>query len=262
MKQPDKPGPQTLEEFLLHGHQYYLPGISVDNVIFGFHEHQLKVLLLQSLSENFWMLPGGFVRKDESTDDAAARVLRERTGLKDLYLQQFHAFGLPERSRNEVLVQAFKSMDKKITSGHWLLERFVTIGYFALVEYAKVNPHPDEISLACAWHDLDKLPLMLMDHAEIIHKALGEMRLKLKYQPIGYNLLPREFTMKSLQAIYETILGRKLDRANFNRKMLTYGILIKKRKHFTGGAHKAPYLYSFDKKKYFKALAQGLGKDF
>ncbi len=253
---------RSIKEFINSAHQYYVPAVSVDNVIFGFHENQLKVLLLQSANDNLWMLPGGFVGKSEHIDDAAAHILKERTGLEDIFLQQFYTFGQPERSNNKVLSNALKSLGQKFDKDHWLLQRFISIGYYALVEYASVNPHPDEISLACAWHDLDKLPELLLDHRQIINKALEEMRLKLNVQPIGYNLLPKEFTMKNLQSIYETILGRKLDRANFNRKILSSGILDRKEKHYSGGAHKAPYLYSFNKKKYFKALESGLARDF
>jgi len=252
----------AIEEFLLHGYKTTIPGISIDNVIFGFHENQLKVLLLQVKDKKNWMLPGGFVMKSEHIDEAAARILKVRTGLDDIFLQQFYTFGQPDRSGNEVLVKMLKSLHQKYDKNHWALQRFVTIGYYALVEYAYVSPQPDEISQACTWHDLDKLPELLLDHQAIIQKALEEMRLKLNFQPIGYNLLSEEFTMKNLQSLYETILGRKLDRANFNRKMLSYEILDRKEKHFSGGAHKAPYLYKFNKKKYFKALKSGLGRDF
>ena len=240
-----------IKSFLEDGHRHYLTSVSLDNVIFGFHDNELKVLLLKSLVENSWMLPGGFIGKEEPIDEAAARVLKLRTGLDHIYLQQFHTFGNPGRKGNKVIVKALKSANEKADMNHWALQRFVTIGYFALVEYAKVNPQPDEISLACDWFDLDKLPPLLMDHQEIIEKALEELRVKLKYQPIGYNLLPKEFPMKDLQSIYETILGRKLDRGNFNRKMLSYGILDKKGKYYSGGSHKAPFLYSFNKRKYF-----------
>jgi hypothetical protein len=161
-----------------------------------------------------------------------------------------------------VIRKAFESSGIDLPKDHWLLQRFISIGFFALVEYAKVDPQPDELSQSCQWFDLDQLPGLLMDHQAIIAKALEEMRFKLKYQPIGYNLLPKDFLMKNLQSIYETILGRQLDRANFNRKMLAYGILDRKEKYFGGGSHKAAYLYSFNKKKYFKALEYGLGADF
>jgi len=253
---------KSLEDFFRHGDKFNLPGVSVDNVIFGFHENQLKVLLLQSAGKDIWMLPGGFVDKKEHIDEAATRILKIRTGLDTIFLRQFYTFGSPFRSNNKILIKALDSLNRKYNKDHWILQRFITIGYYALVEYATVNPQPDEFSFACEWCDLEALPELLLDHQEIITKALQEMRLNLNYQPIGYNLLPKEFTMKNLQSIYETILGRKLDRGNFNRKMSSYGILDKKEKHYTGGAHKAPYLYSFNKKKYFKALESGLGRDF
>ena len=145
---------------------------------------------------------------------------------------------------------------------HWILQRFVSIGYYALVEYAKVQPKKDEISAECCWKDLKDLPDLIIDHKEIIEKALETLRKHLNYEPIGYNLLPEEFTMKDFQSIYETILGRKLDRRNFQRKILSYGILDKKEKLFSGGAHKAPFLYSFNQQRYFEALENGFEKEW
>lgn len=240
----------------------FMPGLSVDNVIFGFHDHQLKVLLLESRNRRHWMLPGGFILKDESVDEAAARVLLDRTSLKKVYLQQFAVFGDPSRSRESLVKELMQSMGVDQQANAWFFQRFITIGYYALVEFDKVKPVPDEISLSCAWHDTEKLPLLIYDHKAIIKAALASMRQHLNYQPIGYSLLPAEFTLKSLQSIYETILDRKLDRANFNRKMLSLGILEKKEKLFSGGAHKAPYLYSFNKKEYFRLLKEGFGGEF
>ena len=239
-----------------------MPGLSVDNVIFGFHDNQLKVLLLECLNHHDWMLPGGFVLKTESTDAAADRVLFDRTGMKNVYLQQFHVFGDPNRSRDSLMASAMKSLELPFETNNWFKQRFLTIGYYALVEFEKVVPVPDSISASCAWHDIDKLPRLIFDHKDIIVHALTAMRHHLNYQPIGYNLLPKEFTMKNLQSIYETILNRKLDRSNFNRKMLAAGILDKKEKLFAGGAHKAPYLYSFKKKEYLKVLKDGFNNEF
>jgi 8-oxo-dGTP diphosphatase len=239
-----------------------MPGLSVDNVIFGFHDNQLKVLLLECMNHHDWMLPGGFVLKTESTDTAADRVLFDRTGMKNVYLQQFHVFGDPSRSRDSLISSAIKSMELPFETDNWFKQRFVTIGYYALVEFEKVVPVPDSISASCAWHNIDKLPRLIFDHKDIIAHALTSMRHHLNYQPIGYNLLPTEFTMKNLQSIYETILNRKLDRSNFNRKMLAAGILDKKEKLFAGGAHKAPFLYSFKKKEYFKVLKEGFNNEF
>ncbi len=249
------------KQFDLKVHEL-MPGLSVDNVIFGFHDNQLKVLLLECLNHRDWMLPGGFILKTESTEAAAERVLHDRTGLKNVYLQQFHVFGDPGRSRETLMENAMKSMELPFETDNWFKQRFLTIGYFALVEFEKVVPVPDTISLSCAWHDINKLPPLIFDHKDIITHALISMRHHLNYQPIGYNLLPKEFTMKNLQSIYETILNRKLDRSNFTRKMLAAGILEKKEKLFLGGAHKAPYLYSFNKKNYFKVLKEGFNNEF
>jgi 8-oxo-dGTP diphosphatase len=240
----------------------FMPGLSVDNVIFGFHENQLKVLLLEAQNRKNWMLPGGFIMKYESVDDAAEHVLYNRTGLKKVYLKQFGVFGDPDRSREQYTKEMMRSMNFGQELSEWLLQRFITIGYYSLVEFHKVKPVPDQLSVSCAWFDTDKLPPLIFDHKEIIKAALASMRLNLNYQPIGYNLLPDEFPMKSLQSIYETILGRKLDRGNFNRKMLSLGILEKKEKLYTGGAHKAPYLYSFSRKEYFRVLKEGFGGGF
>ena len=240
----------------------YMAGLSVDNVIFGFHDNQLKVLLLECLNLRDWMLPGGFIQKKESLDEAASAVLLNRTGLKNVYLQQFHSFGDPGRSREADTKGFMKSMHLDFEENKWFLQRFITIGYYALVEFEKVVPVPDQMSASCAWHDISDLPPLIFDHRDIILNALTSMRHNLNYQPIGYNLLPKEFTMKNLQSVYETILNRKLERSNFNRKMLASGILDKKEKLFAGGAHKAPYLYSFNKKNYFRVLKEGFNNEF
>jgi 8-oxo-dGTP diphosphatase len=239
-----------------------MPGISVDNVIFGFHENELKVLLLECMNQHDWMLPGGYIFRDESTDSAAARVLYHRTGLDEVFLQQFHVFGDPSRSSESIIKGAVNSLQMDYEENEWVFQRFITIGYYALVEYERVLPVPDHISLSCNWFEVGKLPALIFDHREIILSALSAMRQHLNYQPIGYNLLPKEFTMKSLQLIYETILNKKLDRSNFNRKMLASGILVKKEKLFSGGAHKAPYLFSFNKKEYFRVLKEGFNNEF
>ena len=252
----------SFSQSVLEAEELFMPGLSIDNVVFGFHDNRLKVLLVQNRSNKKWILPGGYIFRDEELENAALRILGERTGLKEIYLQQFHVFGSTKRTKEKYLKDAMKLMGVDLPDDSWILQRFVTIGFYALVEFYKVKPEPDEFSSQITWWELDNLPDLMFDHEEIIHTAIKDLRLKINHQPIGYNLLPKEFTLKNLQSIYETILDRKLDRANFNRKILSYGILDKKEKQYSGGAHKAPYLYSFNKKAYFEALKNGLEKSF
>lgn len=238
---------KLLKDFFLNGNQTFLPHVSVDSVIFGFHDNQLKVLLLK-WKGGAWCLPGGFVKHDESVDDSAVRILHERTGLENIYLQQFHTFGDPAREKRKKIAPA-KS---------WINKRFITIGYYALVEFSKVDPQPDILSTECRWWNVSKVPALIYDHKQIMNKALETLRLDLNDHPVGYNLLPEKFTMPELQRLYETILGESLDRRNFQKRMLGIEILEKLKERKLGGAHKAPFLYRFDKRKYQKALKQGL----
>lgn len=247
---------QEFKEFLANGDQYYLPHLSVDCVIFGFHEDQLKVLLLKWKEGGHWCLPGGFILREESIDDAATRILRDRTQLEDIFLKQFHTFGDPFRDRSKELIK----LQSKY--GKWLSERFVTVGYYALVDFSKVNPQPDGLSETCAWTDIDSLPVLIYDHGKIVSTALTALRMSLNDFPVGHKLLPEKFTMPELQRLYETILDKPLDRRNFQKKMLGLEILERLTERKTGGAHKAPYLYRFDKKKYERALKQGLKLGF
>lgn len=258
-----KPRKKTFfEDVLYRGTEVFLPSVSVDCVIFGFHASELKVLLLRAKNIGRWALPGGFVYKDENVEEAAARVLQERTQLTGIFLQQFYLFGDVKRTEQKHARNFLEEAGLKDPDSHWILQRFVTVGYYALVEFEKVRPIGDETSSECAWHSVQDLHNLIIDHKQIIEQGLKSLRVHLNYQPIGFNLLPKEFTLKDLQAIYETILGKKLDRSNFQRKILSYGILDRKEKQFNGGSHRAPYLYSFNKKKYFKALTEGLNKDW
>jgi hypothetical protein len=143
-----------------------------------------------------------------------------------------------------------------------MMERFITVGYWALVEFSKVTPRADWLSEDCQWWDIHRIPKLIYDHNSIVLKALDALRLSLNDYPVGYNLLPEKFTMPELQRLYETILGTSLDRRNFQKKMLALDVLERLSERKTGGPHKAPYLYRFDKKKYEKAMRQGLKMGF
>lgn len=237
--------------FLAKGHKEFLPHISIDCVIFGFHERQLKVLLLKWKEGGSWCIPGGFVRHQESLDASAIRTLKERTGLNNIYLKQFYSFGEPGRDNSKVLLKRLG------VNGSWLSKRFITVGYYALVDYSKVTPKPDWLTDICEWYDVHKIPKLIYDHNDIVKKALETLQLSLNDVPVGYKLLPSKFTMPELQDLYETILDRKLDRRNFQKKMLSFGVLERLKQRRTGGAHKSPYLYRFDKKKYERAMKAG-----
>ncbi len=249
---------KNLRTLLLEGEALFQPSVSLDCVIFGFHDNEIKVLLLKSKSNDLWALPGGFVFKEEHIDDAAIRVLKERTGINNIFLQQFHVFGSPDRSDWNVHRLSFKKEGIEIGPDHWLSKRFITVGYYALVEFAHVIPTPDASAQNCSWWDLNEINELFMDHKQILDKALDTLRLQLNHLPLGYNLLPHKFTMPELQKLYETILNKPLDRRNFQRRMMGFGILKRLKETRKGGAHRAPFLYSFDMRKYRKALKMGL----
>jgi len=239
---------ELIEKRSREARENYLPHISIDCVVFGFHEASLKVLLPKVKGQDKWALPGGFIGKEEELHAAAGRILKERTGAENIYLQQFKVFAGLNRS---------EGFFKDFPEGLWYGERFISVGFYALVDYTHVAPVVDELSEACEWVTVDNLPHMIMDHRHILDKALITLRRQLNYKPIGYNLLPEEFTMPELQKLYEVILGKTLNRGNFYRKMTGYDILDKQEESRKGGAHKAPNLYKFNLDKYKAALKDG-----
>ena len=225
----------------------FLPNLSVDTVILGFHEGQLMVLLLQYKNTNAYALPGGLILKEESADEAAYRTLYSRTGLSDIYLEQFKIFSDKDRSNPSFFKSILKARGVKNLKNHFLLNRFVSIAYYALVDFTKAVPAADGLSDQCRWYDLKDLPPLIQDHAEIIQTALLSLRENLDKKLVGFNLLPELFTMGELQMLYETILNETFLRTSFQRKMLSLRILEKVDKKWTGAAHKAPFLYKFIK---------------
>lgn len=247
-------------DFAQQGGKQFLHHLSIDCVIFGYHERQLKVLLLKWKHSNKWSLPGGFIKLNETLDAAAARILSERTGLSELFLQQFHTFGAPQRSARTAadIAHIEKIWQTPMPKDHWLLKRTVSIGYYSVTEYSLVNPKPDYFSDACTWHDINAIPKLVFDHNLIVEEALKALRMQIYLQPIGYNLLPKKFTLPEIHDLYETILGKELDRRNFPKKLLSLGIIKKLDEQKRIGAHRSPFLYRFDKRKYDKALKDGV----
>lgn len=223
----------------------YLPHIAFDTVVFGFSGDQLKILLLEFRDTNWFALPGGFVQKDEDLDLAVKRGLKQRTGLSNLHLEQYHTFGSMQRSQPEVMRTILRNTGSDPNKYPWMLDRFISIGYYCLIDHQKVNPTPDHLSDSIDWYPVDALPPLLFDHEEMVEKALKTLRQNLDTLLVGINMLPERFTIKELQAIHEAILGEQLSRSSFQRRMLASGLLERHEKRFEGGAHKAPYVYSF-----------------
>lgn len=239
----------------MRNEEQYINQLSIDCVIFGYQEKRLCVLITKlDFTGDFWTLPGGFILQEESINDAALRVLELRTGLKNIYLEQFHTFGNVPRNNNAALEEVrnlnkekFAEFEIKSTFLNWLSKRFISIGYYALVDINKVVPQLMEIDQSIDWYNIEELPDLIMDHKEQVNKALHTLRLNLDNKLLGFNLLPEKFTMKDLQQLYETVYDKPFRRNNFQKKMLDLGVLERLEKEYTGAANKAPYLYRFKK---------------
>lgn len=227
----------------------YIPQLSIDCVIFGYQSGKIKVLVSKlNFRGDFWCLPSGFIYQDEDLDAAAQRILEDRTQIKNIYLKQFYVFGKSNRI-NSVFINSLLEQNPQLQGSPeefaWFVRRFISVGYFALVNMEKVIPQKTELDEKMEWVDIYDLPNLIMDGKEIIAEALQSLRRNFDDQMVGYNLLPETFTMKDLQQLYETIFDKPFRRNNFQKMMLDLNILDRLEKQFTGGAHKAPYLYRF-----------------
>lgn len=208
------------------------PAVTVDCVVFGYDDADLKVLAVQRGVEPFkgqWALPGGFVRMSEGLEEAARRELREETGLTDLFLEQLYTFGDPDRDPRE---------------------RVISVAYFALVALAAHALHASTDADKAKWFPVAHLPRMAFDHKAMIQVALQRLKAKVRYEPIGFELLPAEFTLSELQRLYETVLEQQLDKRNFRKKILSMDLLADTGETQKDVAHRAARLYRFDEKRY------------
>lgn len=237
----------TPKEKQLPDIEAYIPHLAYDSVIFGFNGRQLKILILEYHNTGLFALPGGFVKRGEDLDAAVQRGLKERTGLERIFLEQVHTFGDHDRMRADQMRTIMEANGYGPVGEHWMLDRFITVAYYALINYRDVHPKPDALSDSINWYDVNALPPLIMDHRHIAEMALEKLRHNLDRKLVGMNLLADKFTMKELQQVYEAVLGEKLNRTGFQRKMLSLDILERHEKQFSGKAHKAPYLYSFKK---------------
>ncbi len=208
------------------------PALTVDAVVFTVGERGLELLLIERRGEPFrgrWALPGGFVEIDEPLAAAARRELAEETGLEDVFLEQLYTFGDPDRDPRG---------------------RVVSVAYYALVDRERSRPRAASDATAAAWHPLADLPELAFDHRRIVDVAHERLRGKVRYAPIGFELLPERFTLTQLQRLYETILETSLDKRNFRRRILGMSLLIDTGKVQRGVAYRAPRLYRFDRRRY------------
>ena len=234
------------------GIEQYIANLSIDCVIFGYEDSQLKVLLAKlKYGKNLYNLPGGHILKTESVDDAAIRLLQERTQLKNIHLNQFKVFGDANRIVNtqyKKLIHQELSNKYSKKEADWILDRFVCVGYYALVEIAKVKPIVGELDHSLEWISIHDIPKMIHDHKEILEEALKALRQQFDQELIAFNLLPKTFTMKDLKSLYEAVYEKDFPMNNFQKKMLDLNVLERLEKKFTGAQNKAPYLYRFKKK--------------
>lgn len=248
-----------VDDFFKNGHKQYLSHLSIDPVIFGYHEQQLKILLLQWPGHSGWGLPGGFIQRQEPLSQAASRILQERTGLAGVFLQQFHTFGdSPYRVQEQSAGEFTEKYGHAVEDGSWLFERTLSISYWALVDYSQVTVTTDFFTDDYQWCDVGAVPPLLFDQNEVVELALTTLRHQLYHQPIGANLLPDKFTLPEIHTLYETILGKTLDQRNFSKKLVALGMIKKLDERRAIGPHRSPYLYQFEKEAYADVLSQGL----
>ncbi len=216
---------------MAYTYEHPRPSVTVDVVVFTVRDGALQVLLIRRGQDPFkdrWALPGGFVREDESLEAAARRELAEETGVADVYFEQLCTFGDPGRDPR----------------GH-----VITVAYYALIRSDEVTLRATADAAAAAWHPVGHLPALAFDHPTIVDAARDRLRAKLGYTTLGFQLLPRKFTLPELQRLYETILGRTLDKRNFRKKIRSLDLVREEAEMRANGAHRPARLYSFKHRK-------------
>lgn len=216
--------------------------IAVDCIIFGFEKQRLKILLFKRKVKPFeekWSLIGTFVKPNENVDHAAKRVLEESTGLKNIYLDELAVYGNVDRNINI---------------------RVISVAHYALI---RINEHEKKVieDYEVKWFDIDDIPSLILDHGKMVADALAKLKLKTKNKPIGFELLPKQFTIPQLKALYDGILQKDLDKRNFRKKVLAMGILEKLDIKDKSTSKKGAFLYRFNQKEYEKLKEKGFNFD-
>jgi ADP-ribose pyrophosphatase YjhB (NUDIX family) len=212
--------------------------VAVDVIIFGFDTEKLRLLLIERYFEpekGKWSLMGGFLNSAENLDYAAARVLKELTGLEDIYLEQLAAYGDIKRD----------------SAG-----RVISITYYALIDSEKYDDSYSS-GYKAKWFGIDEIPDLIFDHNAMVVKALKRLRRRCRTQPVGLELLPEKFTLPQLLKLYEAIYHQEFDKRNFRKKILSFGVLTKLEEKDTESSKKGAFLYKFDKEKYERMLESG-----
>lgn len=214
--------------------------IAVDCIIFGYDilDKELKLLLIKrsfNPAKGKWSLAGGFVRAEESLDEAACRILRKLTGLEIIYLKQSYSYGEVNRDPGA---------------------RVISVAYFALIAVRVISKELSE-QYGAHWRSIASLPDLIFDHSEMVKKALADLQNQIKVRPLGFELLPEKFTLVHLQDLYEAIYQRKVDKRNFRKKILSMGILEKLDEKEKETSKKGAYYYKFNKDRYANLKQNG-----
>ena len=216
-----------------------IDALSIDCLIFGFRHAELDILLIkhgEGISKGKWALPGGWIQYNESVDEAANRLLKSLTGVSNIYLEQLKSFGEVDRYPDK---------------------RVITIAYYALVNAENYSLNPGFTASDARWFNIHEVPRLPYDHNEILDFGFNHLKHKVQHEPIGFNLLPRKFTLHHIQQLYEAILETELDKPNFRRKLLNMNLLVRCHEKQKDVSHRAANLYSFDKKIYNRLTEKG-----
>jgi len=219
--------------------KFFQFALSVDNVILGYHENALKLLVIERGAEPHLgkkALPGDLVYPNEDMDLAASRVLKDLTGLEDVFMTQSHSYGQVDRHP---------------------IGRVVTVGYYSLISVDRYQPLASSWADNVDWVDINELPELAFDHNAIVTEALNSLREQVRLQPIGFELLPKHFTLGEMQSLYEALLNKKFDKANFRKRILSMDLLKDTKLMQTDVPHRPARLFSFDNEAYQSLLKKG-----
>ncbi|MCO6358235.1 NUDIX hydrolase [Roseivirga pacifica] len=214
--------------------------LTVDAVVFGYEsDSKISVLLVKRRIAPYkgeWAIPGGFVKTSESLEEAVQRELKEETGVSISYLEQLYTFGESDRDPRE---------------------RVVSVAYYGLIKPQDFDLNASTDAEEAEWFDIDELPELAFDHKRIIEVAIDRLKGKVTYEPIGFELLDREFPFSDLENLYVTLLGRPIDRRNFRKKMLSFGLLDELDKKSSTGRGRPANLFRFNSERYFSLKKEG-----